>query len=66
MVRSLETRSIRYYGALVGVAALLSVTVSVLPRAPDTAPSNPGHASDMLMQAEPIDIPMPTSDPFIG
>jgi hypothetical protein len=66
MVRSLETRSIRSRIALVGVGVLLLVTASAYPRAPSGTPVDPGVASGTLMQAEPIDIPVPTSDPFIG
>ena len=66
MVRSLETRSIRSRIALVGVGVLLLVTAGGYPRAPSSAPVDPGVASGTLMQAEPIDIPVPTSDPFIG
>jgi hypothetical protein len=66
MFRSLEIRSIRHAVLLVGVAALLTVTAGGLPRAPSSATIAPGEVRDVLLQVDPIEIPMPTGAPFVG
>ncbi len=72
MSRSLAFRTSRYRVLLVGAAALLTVTAGALPRAPSSIIDGPAPITDpvgpfhVLLQAGPIEIPIPTSDPFIG
>ena len=72
MFRSFGLRSIRYRGLFVGVIVLLSVTASALPRAPSSIIDGPTPITDpvdsfnLLLQTGPIEVPIPTSDPFVS